>query len=45
MENALAGAVDDLEVYTDVDDPVADLVVTMAEEWAAATGRSREGSA
>ncbi len=34
----LAAAVDDLDVYTDVKDPVVDLVVTVAEQWAAATG-------
>jgi GrpB-like predicted nucleotidyltransferase (UPF0157 family) len=36
---ALAAAVDeDLGLYTDVKDPVVDLVVAVAEEWAAATG-------
>ncbi|MEU4620512.1 GrpB family protein [Actinoplanes sp. NPDC023801] len=35
----LAAAVgEDLELYTDVKDPVVDLVVTVAEEWAAASG-------
>lgn len=34
----LAVAVGDLDVYTDVKDPVVDLVATVAEEWAAATG-------
>lgn len=38
FKQALAAAVDDLEVYTDVKDPVVDLVVAAAEEWAAATG-------
>lgn len=37
---ALGGAVDDIEVYSDVKDPVVDLVIVVAEEWAAATGWS-----
>jgi GrpB-like predicted nucleotidyltransferase (UPF0157 family) len=37
---ALAAAVDDLDVYTDVKDPVVDLVVQVAEAWAADTGWS-----
>jgi len=36
----LADAVPDLEVYTDVKDPVVDLVIAMAETWATATGWS-----
>ena len=36
----LAAAVGDLGVYTDVKDPVVDLVVAVAEEWAATTGWS-----
>lgn len=40
FKETLAAAVDDLGVYTDVKDPVVDLVVTVAEEWAAATGWS-----
>jgi GrpB-like predicted nucleotidyltransferase (UPF0157 family) len=40
FKGALAAAVDDLHVYTDVKDPVVDLVVTVAAEWAAATGWS-----
>jgi GrpB-like predicted nucleotidyltransferase (UPF0157 family) len=36
---ALAAAVsEDLGLYTDVKDPVVDLVVAVAEQWAAATG-------
>jgi len=35
---ALASIVDDLEVYTDIKDPVVDLVVVAAEDWAEATG-------
>jgi GrpB-like predicted nucleotidyltransferase (UPF0157 family) len=34
---ALAGITDDLEVYTDVKDPVVDLIIVMAEAWAAAS--------
>jgi len=34
----LAEAVGDLGVYTDVKDPVVDLVVALAEPWAAETG-------
>jgi GrpB-like predicted nucleotidyltransferase (UPF0157 family) len=40
FKEALAAAVGDLEVYTDVKDPVVDLVIAAAEEWAAATGWS-----
>jgi GrpB-like predicted nucleotidyltransferase (UPF0157 family) len=36
----LADAVPDLDVYTDVKDPVVDLVIAMAETWAAETGWS-----
>jgi GrpB-like predicted nucleotidyltransferase (UPF0157 family) len=36
----LAEAVPDLDVYTDVKDPVVDLVIAMAETWAAGTGWS-----
>jgi GrpB-like predicted nucleotidyltransferase (UPF0157 family) len=38
FKQALAAAVGDLEVYTDVKDPVVDLVIAAAEEWAAETG-------
>lgn len=38
FKESLAAAVGDLEVYTDVKDPVVDLVIEVAEEWAAATG-------
>jgi GrpB-like predicted nucleotidyltransferase (UPF0157 family) len=34
----LAGAVADLDAYTDIKDPVVDLVIAMAEKWAAETG-------
>ena len=40
FKEVLAGAVGDIEVYTDVKDPVVDLVIAVAEEWAAATGWS-----
>jgi GrpB-like predicted nucleotidyltransferase (UPF0157 family) len=40
FKTVLAAAVDDLGVYTDVKDPVVDLVGTVAEDWAAATGWS-----
>ncbi|MBW6434887.1 GrpB family protein [Actinoplanes hulinensis] len=40
FKSVLGEAVGDLEVYTEVKDPVVDLVVTVAEEWAAATGWS-----
>jgi GrpB-like predicted nucleotidyltransferase (UPF0157 family) len=34
----LADVVDDLDVYTDIKDPVVDLVIAVAERWAAETG-------
>jgi GrpB-like predicted nucleotidyltransferase (UPF0157 family) len=40
FKQVLAASVDDLEVYTDVKDPVVDLVIAVAEEWATATGWS-----
>jgi GrpB-like predicted nucleotidyltransferase (UPF0157 family) len=36
----LAEAVPDIEVYTDVKDPVVDLIIEVAEAWAAETGWS-----
>jgi hypothetical protein len=42
FKGALAAAVNDLDIYTDVKDPVVDLVVTVAGEWATATGWSPE---
>ncbi|WP_328471681.1 GrpB family protein [Actinoplanes sp. NBC_00393] len=45
FKEVLAAAVGDLGVYTDVKDPVVDLVVAVAEEWAATTGWSPGGSA
>ena len=38
FKRVLAAAVDDIEVYTDVKDPVVDLVIVVAEDWAGATG-------
>lgn len=38
FKTVLAGALADLDDYADVKDPVVDLVVVMAEEWATATG-------
>jgi len=35
---ALAAAIADLDVYTDLKDPVVDVVIAAAEPWAAATG-------
>ena len=37
FKSALAGVLDDVGVYSDVKDPVVDLVVAVAEPWAAAT--------
>jgi hypothetical protein len=34
----LAESVADLDVYADIKDPVVDLVVEVAEPWAASTG-------
>jgi GrpB-like predicted nucleotidyltransferase (UPF0157 family) len=34
FKKSLSAAVDDVEVYTDVKDPVVDLVVAAAEDWA-----------
>jgi GrpB-like predicted nucleotidyltransferase (UPF0157 family) len=41
FKRVLAGTVDDIESYTDVKDPVVDLVIAVAEPWAAATGWSQ----
>jgi GrpB-like predicted nucleotidyltransferase (UPF0157 family) len=38
FKRALAAAVPTVDVYTDIKDPVVDLVVVVAEEWAATTG-------
>jgi dephospho-CoA kinase len=36
FKRMLAETVDDLDVYTDVKDPIVDLVIVAAEEWATA---------
>ncbi|GLY07004.1 hypothetical protein Acsp01_73830 [Actinoplanes sp. NBRC 101535] len=38
FKQSLAAEIPDVDVYTDLKDPVVDLVVTVAEEWAAVTG-------
>lgn len=38
FKRVLADAVPDIEAYTDVKDPVVDLVIAVAEEWAAEVG-------
>ncbi|MFI9787128.1 GrpB family protein [Kitasatospora sp. NPDC051984] len=38
FKTVLAGAVGDIDTYSDVKDPVVDLVITVANSWAAATG-------
>jgi GrpB-like predicted nucleotidyltransferase (UPF0157 family) len=38
FKRVLADAVDDADTYTDVKGPVVDLVIAVAEPWAAATG-------
>jgi GrpB-like predicted nucleotidyltransferase (UPF0157 family) len=39
FKESLSSAVgDDMDLYTDVKDPVVDLVIAVAEEWAAVTG-------
>ncbi len=38
FKRALAAVVPTVDVYTDIKDPVIDLVVTVTEEWAATTG-------
>ena len=37
FKRALAAAVDDIGVYSDIKDPVVDLVLFVAETWAAIT--------
>ncbi|MFD3513439.1 GrpB family protein [Streptomyces sp. NPDC058657] len=44
FKRLLADAVQDTGVYADVKDPVVDLVITVAEPWATATGWSPYGS-
>ena len=38
FKTALAAHTPDIEVYTDIKDPVVDVVIAAAQEWAAATG-------
>jgi GrpB-like predicted nucleotidyltransferase (UPF0157 family) len=38
FKSVLAGTVPDVDVYSDVKDPVVDLVITVAESWAARSG-------
>jgi GrpB-like predicted nucleotidyltransferase (UPF0157 family) len=38
FKRSLASVTPDIDSYTDVKDPVVDLVITLAEPWAAATG-------
>jgi GrpB-like predicted nucleotidyltransferase (UPF0157 family) len=38
FKRSLAATAPDIATYSDVKDPVVDLVVTVAETWAAATG-------
>ena len=38
FQRSLAGAVPDDATYSDVKDPVVDLVITVAEAWATGTG-------
>lgn len=38
FKQSLAEAVNDLDIYTDIKDPVVDLVIVVAEAWAEATG-------
>ncbi|MEV6104097.1 GrpB family protein [Streptomyces sp. NPDC051940] len=40
FKQSLAAALDDVGTYADIKDPVVDLVVTVAETWAAETGWS-----
>jgi len=44
FKQTLAAEVDDLERYTDIKDPVVDVVVAAAEDWARAEGWAPHGS-
>jgi GrpB-like predicted nucleotidyltransferase (UPF0157 family) len=44
FKRVLAASVADLDTYVDVKDPVVDLVVGVAESWAAATGWTVAGA-
>jgi dephospho-CoA kinase len=45
FKRELAQAVADIDVYSDVKDPVVDLVIAVAEPWAAGTGWTPHGPA
>ena len=38
IKRSLAAAIPDLDIYADVKDPIVDLVIVIAEEWATETG-------
>ena len=38
IKRSLAAAIPDLDTYTEVKDPIVDLVIVAAEEWAVVTG-------
>jgi GrpB-like predicted nucleotidyltransferase (UPF0157 family) len=38
FERALASQLDDTEVYSDIKDPIVDVIIAVAEPWAAAAG-------
>ncbi|MER7846180.1 GrpB family protein [Kitasatospora sp. NPDC096077] len=44
FKTLLAGAVGDIGVYADIKDPVVDLVITVANSWAAETGWAPHGT-
>ena len=43
IKRSLAAAIPDLDTYTEVKDPIVDLVIVTAEEWAVETGWSTSG--
>ena len=38
FKTLLAAALDDIDTYSDIKDPVVDLVIAVADDWAAETG-------
>ena len=38
FKTLLAAALDDIDTYTDIKDPVVDLVIAVADDWAVETG-------
>ena len=40
IKRSLAAAIPDLDTYAEVKDPIVDLVIIIAEEWARETGWS-----